>query len=132
MGKEMNDSTFSFKQFAQEKCNGCDLITNDANKLTTDDIANYCKKDGNLTIHDFAQVEIEDELVGVVTFDELPGKFYWGGKAITDMVNNLIEIFGCEKSARAAYAAATNDSIQIKAEKTKTKNNRDFTKITVL
>lgn len=132
MGKEMNNSTFSFKQFAQEKCNGCDLITSEDNKLSTEDIVDYCAKKGNLTIHDFAQVEIEDELVGVVTFDEMPEKYYWGGKAITDMVNNLIEIFGGEKSARAAYAAATNDSIQIKAEKTKTKNNRDFTKITVM
>lgn len=122
---------FSFKKFAQENCNGCDLITGDENKLTTDDVVEACKKMDCLTVHDFAQVEIDGDLVGVVTFDEMPDKYYWGGKAITDMVNSLISVFGSEADARKAYASAQDDVIQIVAEATKTKNNRDFTKITV-
>lgn len=131
VGKDTNMEKFSFKKFAQDICNGCDLITGDENKLSTDDIIEACKKYGCLSVHDFSQVEIDGDLVGVVTFDELPDKFYWGGKAITDMVNALISVFGNEADARAAYATAQDDIIQIVAEQTKTKNNRDFTKITV-
>lgn len=120
-------SESKFKVLAQEVCNGCDLVTTEENKLTTDDVVEA----GTLTLDDFATCEIEGEKVGVVTFVEMSNKYYWGGKALTNMVTAFINACGSEIEARAQYAKE-KEKIKLSFELVKTKAKQDFVKVTVL
>lgn len=125
--KSTNTTIGTFRSLAQSICNGCDLITGDENKLTTDDVLAA----GVLTIEDFALCTIDDKEVGVVTFVERQGKYYWGGQAISNMVRAFCTASGGEEEARAAYRVE-EDKVQVTFESTKTKNNQTFTRVTVL
>lgn len=116
-----------FRELAQEVCNGCDLITSEENKLSTDDVV----KAGQLTLEDFAVCRIDDKEVGVVTFVEKKDKYYWGGQALTNMVTSFVAACGSEAEARDQYAKE-KDKIVMSFEMTKTKNKQDFLKVTVL
>lgn len=119
----------NFKELAKDVCNGCDLVTGDENKLTTEEVAEAAE----LTIDDFAVCEIDGDKVGVVTFVEKPNKFYWGGKSLSNMVNAFVQACGSEEEARAQYAETkAKDKVKISCELTKTKNKQDFLKVTVL
>lgn len=118
-----------FKKIAKSVCNGCDLVTGDENKLETKDVCSYER----LTVQDFATCVIDEKTVGVVTFEEAENKFYWGGDSLTKTVVALISQFDSEEEAREEYKKAKkSDKIALKFEATKTKNGRDFTKVTVL
>lgn len=117
----------TFRVLAQSICNGCDLITGEENKLTTDDVLAA----GTLTIEDFALCTIDEKEVGVVTFAEKQGKYYWGGKSLSNMVRAFCTASGGEEAARAAYAEET-DKVQVTFEKVKTQAKNDFVKVTVL
>lgn len=125
--KSTNTTIGTFRSLAQSICNGCDLITGDENKLATDDVLAA----GVLTIEDFALCTIDDKEVGVVTFVERQGKYYWGGQAISNMVRAFCTASGGEEEARAAYRVE-EDKVQVTFESTKTKNNQTFTRVTVL
>lgn len=117
-----------FVSLAKEICNGCDLVTSDENKLSTDDVLAA----GILTISDFATCTIDDKKVGVVTFTEMDGKFYWGGQSLTNMVNAFCEACGGEKEARADYADLPNDQkVRVSFESTTTRNKNTFIAVTV-
>lgn len=119
--------TNKFKTMAQEACGGSDLITDEENKLTTEDI---CAADA-LTLDDFDLCTIEDKQVGVVTFTEFPGKYYWGGHALSKMVNSFAEMCGSIGEARAQYANE-KEKIVLAFEATKTRSKRDFVRVVVL
>lgn len=125
--KSTNATIGTFRSLAQSICNGCDLITGDENKLSTDDVLAA----GVLTIEDFALCTIDDKEVGVVTFVEMQGKYYWGGQAISNMVRAFCTACGGEEEARATYQVE-EDKVQVTFESTKTKNNQTFTRVTVL
>lgn len=116
-----------FNELAQEICNGCDLVTSEENKLTTDDVVEA----GKLTLEDFATCEIDGKAVGVVTFKEKQGKYYWGGQALTNMVVGFITACGGEADARSQYQDE-KEKVVMTFEKTKTKAKNDFLKVTVL
>lgn len=116
-----------FKELATEICNGCDLVTTEENKLTTEDVVAASK----LTLEDFALCEIEGKPVGVVTFAEKEGKYYWGGQALTNMVSAFVTACGSEAEARAQYQDE-KEKVVMTFEKTKTKAKNDFLKVTVL
>lgn len=116
-----------FRSLAQSICNGCDLITGEENKLSTDDVLEA----GTLTIEDFALCTIDEKEVGVVTFAEMQGKYYWGGKSLSNMVKAFVTANGSEESARASYAEEV-DKVQVTFEKVKTQAKNDFVKVTVL
>lgn len=116
-----------FRALAQNICNGCDLITSEENKLSTDEVLAA----GALTIEDFALCSIDDKEVGVVTFVEMPKKYYWGGQAITAVIKAFCDVAGSEIEARAQYAEE-KEKVQVMFESTKTKSNLTFTKVTVL
>lgn len=117
----------TFRSLAQAVCNGCDLITGEENKLSTEDVLAA----DALTIEDFALCTIDDKEVGVVTFVELQGKYYWGGQAISDMVKAFCTAAGGEEDARAQYQLES-EKVKVMFESIKTKNNQTFTKVTVL
>lgn len=117
----------TFRSLAQSVCNGCDLITGEENKLSTEEVLEA----GKLTLEDFALCVIDEKEVGVVTFAEMPGKYYWGGTAISNMVRSFCTVSGGEEEARVAYAAEA-DKVVLTFESVKTKNNQTFTKVTVL
>lgn len=117
----------TFRSIAQSVCNGCDLITGEENKLSTDEVLAA----ESLTIEDFALCTIDDKEVGVVTFAEMQGKYYWGGKSLSNMVKAFVTASGGEESARAGYAEET-DKVQVTFEKVKTQAKNDFVKVTVL
>lgn len=118
-----------FTELAKEICNGCDLVTGEENKLTTDEVCGY----ESLTISDFAVCVIDEKEVGVVTFEELPDKYYWGGQSLSNMVCAFLQACGGEAEAREQYAKEkAKDKIRVKFEMTKTKSKQDFCKVTVL
>lgn len=118
-----------FNELAKEVCNGCDLITSEENKLTTKDLSDA----GVLTLDDFATCEIDGETVGVITLKGMEGKFYWGGKAITNMVVSFISACGGEDEARSKYAEEKKkEPVKFTLSITKTKVGRDFTKVTIV
>lgn len=121
----------NFREMAQETCNGCDLITEEENKLTTEAVLKLCKDKGHLTLDDFATCTIEGKKVGVVTFVEAQGKYYWGGQSLTNMVCNFVTMFRNESEAREAYEMESQ-KVEMMFEMTKTKNKQDFLKCTVL
>lgn len=116
-----------FRVLAQSICNGCDLITGEENKLTTDDVLAA----GVLTIADFALCTIDDKEVGVITFAELEGKYYWGGQSVSKMVQAFCTAAGSEEEARSQYQKES-DKVQVTFEKTKTQSNNTFVKVNVL
>lgn len=116
-----------FKVMAQEACGGSDLITDEENKLSTEDI---CAAD-SLTLDDFDLCTIEEKQVGVVTFVEFPGKYYWGGHALSKMINCFAEMCGSIGEARAQYANE-REKIVLAFEATKTRSKRDFVRVNVL
>lgn len=118
-----------FTELAKEVCNGCDLVTGEENKLTTEEVCS-CEV---LTISDFAVCVIEEKEVGVVTFEEFEGKYYWGGQSLSNMVSAFVQACGGEAEAREQYAKEkAKDRIRVKFEMTKTKAKQDFCKVTVL
>lgn len=118
----------SFKSIAKEVCNGCDLVTSEENKLTTEDVVAA----GELTLDDFALCVIEDKPVGVVTFKEFPDRYYWGGQSLTNMVVSFIETYETEQAAREAYAKEkVKDPVLMAMSLTKTKKNQDFVQVTI-
>lgn len=119
--------TMNFKVLAQDICNGCDLVTTEENKLSTDEVV----ESGTLTLDDFAVCTIDGKMVGVVTFKEKEGKYYWGGQSLTNMVTAFIEACGSEAEARTQYASA-KEKVKMEFELTKTKAKQDFVKVTVL
>lgn len=119
----------SFKSIAKEVCNGCDLVTSEENKLSTDDVVAA----DVLTLDDFALCVIEDKPVGVVTFEEFPERYYWGGQSLTNMVVSFIENYETEQEAREAYAKEKKkDAVRMKISLTKTKKNQDFVQVTIV
>lgn len=125
--KKTNATVNKFITLAKDVCNGCDLVTGEENKLTTADIIAY----DFLTVSDFAVCEIDGKEVGVVTFVEEPGKYYWGGQSLTNMVLAICAACESETDARAEYAEE-KEKICIKFEAVQTKANRSFTKATVI
>lgn len=122
-----NKRVGKFRNLAQAACNDCDLITGEENKITTKEVLDA----GTLTIEDFALCTIDGKEIGVVTFVEKQGKYYWGGQAVTDMVKAFCTACGGEEEARAQYAAE-NERVMVSFESVKTKSKMDFTKVTVL
>lgn len=121
-------STINFKQMAQDVCNGCDLVTTEENKLSTDDVVAM----KTATLEDFALCTIDGKKVGVVTFVEKKDKYYWGGQALTNMVVAFVDAFaGDETAARSAYEAEKT-KVKLSFEMTKTKAKQDFLKVTVM
>lgn len=127
MGVTKQKNASKFATLAQQVCNGCDLITSEENKLSTGDVIAA----GSLTLDDFALCEIDGKQVGVVTFVEMPGKYYWGGLSLTNMVLCFAEVCGSIDDARIEYAAE-NTKVRLHFEASITKNKQSFTKVTVL
>lgn len=123
---KISESTNPFITLAQQVCNGCDLVTTEENKLTTGEVVEA----GKLTIEDFASCTIEGKEVGVVTFLEFPGKYYWGGQALSNMVSVFAERYDGMDNARAEYAAQ-KDKIVVTFDMTTTKNKQSFVRVTV-
>lgn len=118
----------SFRKIAKEVCNGCDLITSQEAKLTTDEVVAA----GKLTLDDFSLCVIEDKSVGVVTFKEFPERYYWGGQSLTNMVTEFIEAYETEQAAREAYASEKKkDAVVMTLTVTKTKKMQDFVQVTI-
>lgn len=118
-----------FREIAQEICNGCDLVTGEENKLKTEDVT----AQDQLTLDDFAVCEIDGKKVGVVTFEEFPGKYYWGGMSLSNMVNEFIKACGNEVEARDQYAIEKKtEPIKMHFEIVKTKSKNTFVQVTVL
>lgn len=118
-----------FKKIAQEICNGCDLVTTEENKLTSEEVVAA----GTLTLNDFSVCEIDGKKVGVVTFIEKPDKYYWGGQSLSNMVNAFITAYDGEQEAREQYASEKKKNpVKMMFEMTKTKSKNDFVKVTIL
>lgn len=118
-----------FRTLGQEICNGCDLITGEENKLSTEEVAAL----GEVTLDDFSVCTLDGKNVGVVTLKEAEGKYYWGGQALSNMVNAFIEACGSEAEARSQYAdEKKKNPVRMRFEMTKTKSKQDFVKVTVL
>lgn len=127
MGVTKQKTESKFTALAQQVCNGCDLITSEENKLSTGDVIAA----GVLTLDDFAICEIEGKRVGVVTFVEMPGRYYWGGLSLTNMVVSFADACGSIDDARIEYAAEKT-KVRLQFEASVTKNKQSFTKVTVL
>lgn len=94
-------------------------------KVSTQEIAGKA-----LTLRDFEQVTYTDEHTGevknyfVVIFDELPGKFYAAGKALSDMCDAL--------EAGGLHSALIENGVLISLELGKTRKGRQFTAVNIL
>lgn len=116
------------------ECTTLSRLMNDREKVDTDYIIEHFPEGVTLsevdvvTTVDHDSGEIEDHYA-VVTYKEEPEKFFCGGLVLTNIVDCWMTEF---KTTVELSAQVAKDNIKVKLEKSKTKNNKTCTKITII
>lgn len=117
--------SFSLKDTAKKATAGCELMA-DREKITREDLKKYdC-----ITICGVDMIQSDGKMVPVLIFKEDSKKFFFGGKAFSDILDAWLAAADGDLSAVQAALAA--DPIAVKLVSTKTKTGRDFTRVEVL
>lgn len=100
-------------------------IIGERTKLSTEEIIGL-----ELTVNAVDLTEKDGETFAIVTFDELPTGFYFGGKVLTDIVCNVYEILG--HNLTDAITLADDEKFKVKASKQKSKSGRFYTAFEII
>lgn len=100
-------------------------IIGDRTKLATEEIIGL-----ELTVNAVDLTEKDGETFAIVTFDEFPEGFYFGGKVLTDIVCSVYEILG--RNLTDTITLADDEKFKVKATRQKSKNGRFYTAFEIL
>lgn len=109
------------------KASGVSELTEGRTKLTTEEVIK--KYPNGVTIKAMDMFGTGDQRYAVVNIVEDDKVYFFGGQAITGMLDNFIEMCGTVDEVNAQLAA---EPIKIKLTKGKTKAGRDFTSFEVI
>lgn len=113
---------------ARAAIGGSGTLTGGLEKIKLDDlIAAY--PDG-VAVNGFDIVNYQGATFPVFTFCEDASRYFSGGMALKNMANRWLEI--CGGNIEQANAELAKEPVILKMEKVKTKNKRDFTKVSVM
>ena len=117
--------SFSLKDVAKKATSGCELM-NGREKITRSDLKNF----DHITICGVDMIQSDGKMVPVLIFKEDEKKFFFGGKAFSDILDAwLAAADGDLSTVQAALAA---DPIAVRLLSTKTKSGRDFTRVEIV
>lgn len=132
-------ANFSFKQAAQEATLLCKLMQ-DREKLTTDEVVG---QELTITAFDFAPKfdqqgnpvadpsTGEQDVFGVVVFDEYPDKYYNVGTVFTKVCKMWAAAFAGDAEA-ASSALAKEGGVRVRFSETKTKRGNNLVSVDII
>jgi predicted ThiF/HesA family dinucleotide-utilizing enzyme len=110
-----------------KKASGVSAITEGKTKLSTADVIK--RFPNGFTISAVDVFGTGAEAYAVINIAEDANVYFFGGKALTEMVNNFVNMCGSVDEVNTQLAL---EPVKIKLTQTKTKTNRDFTSFEVI
>lgn len=103
-------------------------VTGGLEKVNIDDIIRAYPN--GITITGVDRISYDGDYFYSFIFAEDPSKCFSGGKALREIADNWFD--ACDDDADEVNAELAAEHVRLKMEKIRTKNNRSFTKVTVL
>lgn len=116
-----------FKDLAKKSVNNNSIMAG-REKISTDDI--IAVYPNGISINSVNMVTYQGTTYPVFTFSEDDSKFYSGGKALTKLANDWLEM--CNGDIGEVNEGISAEPVKVKLSKVKTSNGRVFVKIEVV
>lgn len=116
------------KKLAKSQLTFCELMT-ERDKIDTEDIIKYYPN--GITVREFEHnIQTENGITVIYTFDEEPKKFAFGGKVLQSLIDGLIEDY--EGDISELKKDMKEQGLKIKLMSSKTKKGLNVTTVEIV